>query len=146
VKRKLAPKRLPLFLFRLHLSGVVKSDVGKKWAELAIDAEPLNQEDALRYNEILRAHRSRFEHSVASSVEWDDEQHPDAAETTAFMAELTEVMGEYVVRPVEIATFMKRTFTEANVAEFVLEHKYNSIEAFIQDVQRGVKPESLPFE
>ena len=149
VKRKLAPKRLPLFLFRLHLSGAVKSDVGKKWAELAIDAEPLNQEDALRYNEILRSHRSRFEHSVASSVEWDDEQHPDAAETTAFMAELTEVMGEYMVRPVDVAKYMKATFSEANVSAFIDEKGYADIDAFIAEVQRKtpvVQPESLPFE
>ena len=146
VKRKLAPKRLPLFLFRLHLSGAVKSDVGKKWAELTIDAEPLNQEDALRYNEILRAHRARFEQAVASGVEWDDEQHADAADTTAFMAELTEVMGEFVVRPVEVAAFMKRTFSEANVAAFIAENSYASIEAFIEDVQRGTKPADLPFE
>lgn len=148
VKRKLAPKRLPLFLFRLMLSTRIYNEPNKKWAELEIAAEPLSQDEAHHYNEILRAHRQRFETAVAAGhgVEWDDETAPQAADMTAFMAELTEVMGEYVVRPVEVATFMKRTFTEANVAEFVLEHKYNSIEAFIQDVQRGVKPESLPFE
>lgn len=146
VKRRLAPKRLPLFTFRLHLAAEVRSDVGKKWAELVVSGEPLSQSDAVRYNEILRAHRARFEQAVASGVEWDDEQHADAADTTAFMAELTEVMGEFVVRPVEVAAFMKRTFSEANVAAFIAENSYASIEAFIEDVQRGTKPADLPFE
>jgi hypothetical protein len=63
------------------------------------------------------------------------------------MAELTEVMGEFVVRPVEVAAFMKRTFSEANVAAFIQDQDYASIEAFIEDVQRGTKPtETLPFD
>jgi len=147
VKRRLAPKRLPLFTFRLRLAAEVRSDVGKKWAELVVTGEPLSQPEATRYNEILRAHRGRFEQSVATGVEWDDERHADAGETTAFMAELTEIMGQFVVRPVEVAAFMKRTFSEANVAAFIQDQDYASIEAFIEDVQRGTKPtETLPFE
>jgi len=146
VKRRLAPKRLPLFTFRLRLSAEVRTDVGKKWAELVVAGEPLSATDAVRYNEILRAHRARFEQAVASGVEWDDEQHPDAANTTAFMAELTEIMGEYQVRPVAVAQFMKLTFSEANVAAFMGETNYPDIAAFIEAVQMGTKPADLPFE
>ncbi|MCR4340620.1 MAG: hypothetical protein NUW01_12135, partial [Gemmatimonadaceae bacterium] len=117
VKRKLAPKRLPLFLFRLSLSNRIHAEPGKKWAELEIDSVPLSEDDAHHYNQILRAHRQRFETAVAAGhgVEWDDESTPQATDLTAFMAELTEVMGAYVVRPVEVAAFMKQTFKEANV-------------------------------
>lgn len=146
VKRTLAAKRLPLFFFRLRLSTRIGSEASKKWAELDIRATPLSEPEALRYNEILRAHRARFEQAVASGVEWDDEQHPDAANTTAFMAELTEIMGEYQVRPVEVAHFMRRTFSEANVAAFMGETNYPDIAAFIEAVQMGTKPADLPFE
>jgi len=146
VKRKLAPKRLPLFLFRLTLSNRIHSEPGKKWAELEIAAEALSEPEALHYNEILRAHRARFETAVAHGVEWDDESAPQAADMTAFFAELTEVMGEYLVRPVEVAAFMKQTFNEENVTAFMKANDYTNIEDFIAAVQRSDGKELLPFE
>lgn len=75
VARKLAPKRLPLFTKRLHLYTEEKSEPGKKWFELRIDADDLPRAKALQYNEILRAQRQQF---VAGTEQTFDEPEAPA--------------------------------------------------------------------
>lgn len=71
VARKLAPKKLPLCSQSLHLYTEEKSEPGRKWYELRIDATPLPPAEAVKFNAVLRYERQRFEAAVA--VEDDDD-------------------------------------------------------------------------
>lgn len=65
VGRKLAPKKLPIYTQRLHLTTAEKHEAGKKWMELVIEGQPLSREKVLAYVALLKAERARFEQSVA---------------------------------------------------------------------------------
>lgn len=94
VARRLKPRKQPLCSQRLSLTTVEKSEPGKKWQELVIDATPLSRDDALVYNAVLQYERGRFEQAVRESHEaeegavsdngWEDGKAP--IEGTAFVA------------------------------------------------------------
>lgn len=69
VSRKLAPKKLPIYTQRLHLTTNEKHDAGKKWFELVIENEPLPRAAVEEYVKILHAERERFTQSVAHEPE-----------------------------------------------------------------------------
>lgn len=69
VGRKLAPKKLPIYTQRLHLTTAEKAEAGKNWMELIIEGEPLPREKVLEYVALLRVERSRFEQSLGHEPE-----------------------------------------------------------------------------
>lgn len=82
VSRKLAPKKLPMYTQRLHLTTNEKHDAGKKWFELVIENEPLPREAVMEYVAVLHVERERFAQSVGQDVDeapaqtWGDGQTP----------------------------------------------------------------------
>lgn len=102
VARKLAPKKLPLCSQRLHLYTEIRTEPGKKWAELRIDNTLLTPTEAKPYNAVLRDERARFESSLA--IEPDDEaagQHgapeaswPDGSKSFAQRITVDQETGE----------------------------------------------------
>lgn len=74
VSRRLAPKQLPLYTQRLHLYTEERSEPGKKWFELRVDAQPLTRAEVARNVALLRAERQRFEASVAAAAQEADEE------------------------------------------------------------------------
>jgi hypothetical protein len=73
ISKRLRPKKLPLCSQRLHLTTDEKSEPGKKWYELRIDATPLPYEDARQYNAVIQYERSRFERAVQEPHEADSD-------------------------------------------------------------------------
>lgn len=82
VAKKLRPKKLPLYSQRLVLSTEMKSEPGKRWAELVIESQTMTPTEALKFNHILQDQRRRFEESVAADggrVEvWTDDAPANA--------------------------------------------------------------------
>ena len=76
VSRKLAPKRLPMFFFQLHLTTEEHTEPGRKWHQMVIESSPLNEADARIYNDVISAHRARIETAVretgAEVDAWED--------------------------------------------------------------------------
>ncbi len=66
VAKKLRPKKLPLYSQSLVLSTEMKSEPGKRWAELVIEAQTMTPNEAMKFNHILQDQRRRFEESVAA--------------------------------------------------------------------------------
>ncbi len=64
VARKLAPKRLPMFFFQVHLTTEEKTAPSRKWHQLVIESNPMEESDARTYSEVINAHRARIEHAV----------------------------------------------------------------------------------
>jgi hypothetical protein len=67
VSRKLAPKRIPMFFFQVHLTTEEKTAPTRKWYQLVIESAPLNADDARVYSHIINAHRARIEQAVRES-------------------------------------------------------------------------------
>lgn len=77
VSRKLAPKRLPMFFFQVHLTTEEKTAPSKKWHQLIIESSPLDESDVRTYSDVINAHRARIEHAVKEAggevEEWQDD-------------------------------------------------------------------------
>jgi hypothetical protein len=130
------PHGKPTYFFRTTITAVPKEKGMNRWFEMRFKAEPLAEEDARRYDHLLRSQSHRFE---AAPEEPDD--------LSAFMAEVGELMGQYFVNASHVSKFMKADFSEANIGQYMRENGYSEIEAFVAAVQRGTEPEpSLPFE
>lgn len=73
VSTKLAPRKLPLCSQRLHLYTEERSEPGRKWFELRIDADLLPLDEAKRYNAVLGYERGRFERAAEETHDADEE-------------------------------------------------------------------------
>ena len=72
IAKRLRPKKLPLCSQRLHLTTDEKSEPGKKWYELVVEAEALPYAEAVRYNSVIQYERQRFEAAIAEGATHDD--------------------------------------------------------------------------
>lgn len=61
IGRKCAPKKIPLYAYRLTLSTEEKNEPGKKWHQLVIAGELMSPTVAKGYSDQLRAQRERFD-------------------------------------------------------------------------------------
>lgn len=77
VRKKLAPRRIPMFFFQFHLTTEEKTAPSRKWYQLVIDAAPLTENDARTYSEVISQHRARIETAVKEAggevEEWVDD-------------------------------------------------------------------------
>ena len=129
------PRGKPLYFFRMTITAEDRTKGTNRWFEMRFKAEPLEEADARKYDALLKAQAHRFEPA------------DDMDDVSAFMAEVSELMGQYFVKAAHVSKFMKADFSEANIGQYMRENGYSEIEAFVAAVQRGTEPEpSLPFE
>ena len=80
VSKKLAPKRLPMYFFAIHLEAEEHTEPSRKWWQPVFRSAPLEETDARVYSEIINRHRARIERAVQEAggeVEaWDDDDAP----------------------------------------------------------------------
>lgn len=75
ISRKCAPKRLPLYAYRLVMNTVTHAEEGKKWHELNIAGTLMAPTESRAYSDLLRAYRAEFERTLheEGEVEWPDD-------------------------------------------------------------------------
>lgn len=80
VSRKLAPKRLPMYFFAVHLEAEEHTGPSRKWWQPVFSSHPLEETDARTYSDIINRHRARIERAVQEAggevAEWDDGDAP----------------------------------------------------------------------
>ena len=119
------PQGKPTYFYRTTITSEDKTKGTNRWFEMRFKAEPLEEEEARRYDLLLKAQAHRFEPVI---------DEPD--EPSAFMAEVSELMGQYLLKAATVARFMRRDFTEANIQNFMFDGGYGEVEAFLAAVQR----------
>ena len=103
IAKRLKPKKLPLCSQRLTLSTEVKTEPGKKWAQLRIESELLSPTEASIYNAVVAYERKRFEEAVRESHEPVDDDSTPARDPwpAGVMVDADGVVTEGEARPVE---------------------------------------------
>lgn len=118
------PAGKPTYFFRTTITAEEKTKGTNRWYQMAFKAVPLEEEEARRYDALLRS-QMHFEPVL---------DEPD--EPSAFMAEVSHFMGEYLMKSAQISEFMGKPFNEGNVAQFMRDNGYAEVEAFISAAQR----------
>ncbi len=82
IARRLKPRKLPLCSQKLFMTTVEKSEPGKKWQELEINAEDLPKSEAMAYNAVLAYERQRFQQDTGVEPEGDGWDTPAPRDVT----------------------------------------------------------------
>jgi hypothetical protein len=128
------PQNRPMYHFRTTITSEDCAKGTRRWFEMRFKAEPLEEEEARRYDLLLRS-QARFE---------VEHEQPEPEEISAFMAEVLAHMEANEVKPSQVAKFMKADFSEANVIKAIKDSGQDDPEAFIVAVRAAT--ERLPFE
>lgn len=127
------PRGVPMYCFKATVTAEERRKDMNRWFEMKFKAVPLEEEEARRYDALMRSQAHKFEAAPEEPEEY-----------SAFMAEVSEVMQSYLLKAAQVSKFMKADFTEANVIGFMKANGYEEVDAFMAAVQRSV--ESLPFD
>lgn len=126
------PRGVPMYCFKATVTAEERRKDMNRWFEMKFKAVPLEEEEALRYDALMRSQAHRFEPAP---------EEPE--EVSAFMAEVSEVMQSYILKAADVAKFTKLPFTEANILTFMKDNGYEEVDAFLAAAQREL--ETLPF-
>ena len=123
------PHGKPTYFYRTTISSVPKEKGMNRWSEMRFRAEPLEEEDARRYDALLRSQSHRFE-----------VEHDEPEELSAFMAEVSEYMPQYGLTAAMVSKFIGAAFTEANLVEYMADKGRGDLEMFLGEVQQATAP------
>lgn len=118
------PARMPIYAYRTTVTSEFKERGLNKWYEMRFRAEPLEEDEARRYDALLRSQAHRFEPAL------------EEPEPSGFMDEVSELMRAHLLKAGNVADFMGTAFNETNIRTFMGANGYEDVESFIAAVQR----------
>ncbi len=122
------PAGKPTYFFRTTITSVLREKGLNRWYEMRFKAEPLEEEEARRYDALLKSQAHRFE---------PVQDEPE--EVSPFMEEVSHLMPQYFLLSSAVASFMGMPFNEANIRTYMRDNGYLDVEAFLAAVQRGLE-------